>query len=173
MEAAIEAIFRAEADNAFTVEDLCDRVYADGHGIERKHRVAVSRAARKVCRRIADWKWEKSSVSDGALSFWNLTSVLSYAMYRLKADTYGIYYRPSDQRVPGQWRIDSEQELRAKVEPGGEYHHYIVKGGAWAAQVERELAERDGHFDRARGIQDGLLTRARAIFQRRKVAKQA
>jgi hypothetical protein len=42
---AIEAALEAEPDNAFTVEDLCDRVYRGINRVEKKHRVAVLRAA--------------------------------------------------------------------------------------------------------------------------------
>jgi hypothetical protein len=50
VEQIIEAVFKAEPDNAFTIEDLCDRVYP-GEPIEKKHRVSVLRAAKKVAKR--------------------------------------------------------------------------------------------------------------------------
>ena len=45
---AIEAILEAEPDNAFSVEDLCDRVYPGINRVEKKHRVSVLRAANLV-----------------------------------------------------------------------------------------------------------------------------
>jgi hypothetical protein len=50
VERIIEAVFAAEPDNAFTIEDLCDRVYP-GEPIEKKHRVSVLRAAKQVAKR--------------------------------------------------------------------------------------------------------------------------
>ena len=52
IERAIASAFAAEPDNAFTIGDLCIRVYpeiARGFALpEKKHRVAVLRAAKKV-----------------------------------------------------------------------------------------------------------------------------
>jgi hypothetical protein len=49
VERAIAGVFEAEPDNAFTVEDLCDRAYP-GELVEKKHRVAVLRAAKNPTR---------------------------------------------------------------------------------------------------------------------------
>jgi len=45
IERAIAAILDAESDNAFTTEDLCERVYRGVNRVEKKHRgrVAASR----------------------------------------------------------------------------------------------------------------------------------
>jgi hypothetical protein len=50
---AITAILDGEPDNAFTVEDLCDRIYPEAILVEMKHRVAVLRAAGKLMSRRA------------------------------------------------------------------------------------------------------------------------
>ena len=84
IERAIEAIFAAEPDNAFTTDDLCDRAYP-GERIERKHRVAVLRAAAKVCARTGWAKWQ-SEVPGGTLVFRNVYNVMSHGMARLKSD---------------------------------------------------------------------------------------
>jgi hypothetical protein len=52
IEHAIEAVFTAAPDDAYTTEDLIDRAYPGLDRVEKKHRVAVLRAAKKVCNRI-------------------------------------------------------------------------------------------------------------------------
>jgi hypothetical protein len=56
IERAVEAILIAEPDNAFTVEELCRRIYppvgdAKRLRLAKKHRVAVLRAARHLAKR--------------------------------------------------------------------------------------------------------------------------
>jgi hypothetical protein len=53
IERAIAAILDGEADNAFTTEDLCERVYSGVNRVEKKHRVAVLRAANRLVKRAA------------------------------------------------------------------------------------------------------------------------
>jgi hypothetical protein len=42
---AIKAVFEAAPDDAFTVEELCRLIYPGISQVEKKHRVAVIRAA--------------------------------------------------------------------------------------------------------------------------------
>jgi hypothetical protein len=51
IERAIAAALDAEPDGAFTTDDLCDRVYRGVNRIEKKHRVAVLRAASNLMKR--------------------------------------------------------------------------------------------------------------------------
>jgi hypothetical protein len=77
--------FTTEPDNAFTTEDLCDRVYPGVKVPKRKHRAAVIPIAKKVCERLGEhWDWWRGEVRGRTLTFWNRTSVTSYAMARLK-----------------------------------------------------------------------------------------
>jgi hypothetical protein len=46
-----ESILTAEPDNAFTIEDLCGRVYDADNPVEKNHRVAVIRAAKRIASR--------------------------------------------------------------------------------------------------------------------------
>ena len=56
IERALVAIFDGERDNAFTIQDLCERIWPDVYQdpqagrIERKHRAAAIRAARNIAR---------------------------------------------------------------------------------------------------------------------------
>lgn len=56
IERAIERIMDAEPDSAFTVGDLCWRVFPAIQAVERKHRVSVLRAIEKVTARSEGWR---------------------------------------------------------------------------------------------------------------------
>lgn len=162
IERAIQAAFAAEPDNAFTTEDLIDRVYPGANRAERKHRVAVTRAAKQTCERLAEqgWRWASSESLGRRLVFYNMYDVQSYAMGRLKTDSYPRY-RNTD---PRSMRSASEDDLRARLSPGGRDHHLVVEGGAWWSHVDGWIAERDGDHERAekRRAQTASLLRALA-----------
>jgi hypothetical protein len=61
IERAIVEAFVAEPDNAFTVEDLCDCVYRGVNRVEKKHRVAVLRAMKKMASNGHDVGWLRSA----------------------------------------------------------------------------------------------------------------
>jgi hypothetical protein len=87
IEREIKAALTANPDNAFTTDDLCDRVYPGLKRVERKHRAAIIPIAKKVCERLGEhWDWWRSEMRGGMFVFWNRTSVTSYAMARLKSD---------------------------------------------------------------------------------------
>jgi hypothetical protein len=113
---AIEAALEAEPDNAFTVEDLCDRVYRGINRVEKKHRVAVLRAAKAIGARRPDLDWMTGEGLGGALVLYNRYHVMSYAMARLKTDSLSRY-RSNDKReewCPPAWyrkALKPSQEL--------------------------------------------------------------
>src|SRR5690348_8529156 len=98
IERAIEAAFAAEPDNGFTVEDLCIRAYPGefkyGYTIDKKHRVAVIRAAKKVVSRNSNLAIQEAKTRGGTLTIYNRYDVMSYAMARKKADNIGGKYVP-------------------------------------------------------------------------------
>ncbi len=145
VERAIEAAFIAEPDNAFTVDDLCDRVYRGVNRIEKKHRVSVIRAAKSLCDRrpALNLNWLCSDRLGGALVFYTADNLMSYAMARLKS--LGAY-RSNDKR----WeRSVTEHDLRAQLSDDGDHYEYIVPGGIWWNYVELWKAERDGDTEKA------------------------
>jgi hypothetical protein len=139
IEQAIIAAFTAEPDNAFTVAELCDRIYPEAGYVDKKHRVAIIRAAKSLSRRWPDLGWRKSETLGGQTIYFNADSVMSFAMARLKGDNLENYDN-QDPRVAGG---TSEEELRASLLKGGKYHKYIVKGGAWRRHRDMWIAERD------------------------------
>jgi hypothetical protein len=141
VERTIESILIAEPDNAFTVEDLCDRVYRGVNRIEKKHRVSVIRAAKSVAKKRANFGYFSSDGLGGTLVFCNWDNVNSYAMARCKAD-FLHRYRSNDQRI-GSWNIKTESDLRELLIEGGRNHHLTVPGGAWWDHVELWKAGND------------------------------
>jgi hypothetical protein len=131
IERALVAIFDGERDNAFTIDDLCERIWPDlypdrqGGQIERKHRTTVSRAARNIARQRPEIQWLHGERVGGALVFFRHDEVMSYAMARLKADRFRRY-RSKDPRLhwskdEGALRRELDDESRRKlIRQGGE-----------------------------------------------------
>jgi hypothetical protein len=110
----IAEILTGSPDDGFTVEELCRTVY----GVfppEKKHRVAVIRAAKALAEKRPEIGW--TGASGYGLAFFNITSVMSYARARLKA---------------ARWPIDIDTRLA----PGGRNHKDIVEGGEWWLRVQ-------------------------------------
>jgi hypothetical protein len=143
IERALAAIFDGERDNAFTIEDLCERIWPDlypdrqGGRIARKHRTTVIRAARNVARDRPEIRWLRGQRLGGALVFFRQDEVMSYAMAQLKADRFRRY-RSKDPRL--HWS-SNEHALRCELDD--ESHRKLIgPGGAWRRQVEIFLARR-------------------------------
>jgi hypothetical protein len=138
IEQAIRAAFTADPNNAFTVDDLCDRVYLGLKQPERKHRAAVIPIAKKVCESLGEWwEWWRSERPGGTLIFLNRASVTSYAMARLKSD-YLNGYRSNGR---ARWSVCTEERLRAEISPGGRDHALVVEGGAWWEHCQEAIAK--------------------------------
>ena len=143
IERALVAIFDGERDNAFTVQDLCERIWPDVYHypqagrIERKHRTTVVRAARNIARQRPEIQWLHGERLGRGLVFFRHDEVMSYAMARLKADRFQRY-RVQDLRL--HWSKD-EGDLRRELDD--ETHRTLIgPGGAWLRQVEMFLAGR-------------------------------
>jgi hypothetical protein len=156
------AAFAAEPDNAFLLSELCERIYPRINRVEKKHRVAVARAA-KLIPTLAIMKRETLG---GELVIYDPLNVMSYAMARLKADAFlNCCYRNHDPRKARiretyAWLIGRnadkyahlanterevvEQELREMLVPGGTHHKYVVKGGSWWRHTEIARAKKRG-----------------------------
>jgi hypothetical protein len=130
---AIAAAFDAEPDNAFTTSDLCLSVYPYAC-LERSERVAVLRAVKSLAVHRPDLaldSYETESTRGSESVFYRRDRVLSYAMARLKAAQRRNWDKTDD-------------ELRAKLAPGGDHRHLIEPGGHWLRHTEMAIARRDG-----------------------------
>ena len=137
IERALVAIFDGERDNAFTTQDLCERIWPDVYQdsqagrMERKHRSSVIRAARNIARQRPEIQWLQGERLGRVLVFFRHDEVLSYAMAQLKADRFQRY-RSKDPRLHGS---DKEGALRRELSEGS-HRELIRPGGAWRRQVE-------------------------------------
>jgi hypothetical protein len=144
---AVLAAFAAEPDNAFLLSQLCEQAYPGCNRIEKKHRIAVARAAKA----IPSITYMKRGILGSELVFYDPLNVMSYAMALLKSlspGPAGAYrnndYRPvRRQRFCGlditSWRqydISSDQIFREMLAPGGSHHKYVVEGGSWQRHVQ-------------------------------------
>jgi hypothetical protein len=44
-------------------------------------------------------------------------------------------------RARGRWRTSAEEDLRAKLAPGGNYYQDVVEGGAWWQHCQEHIAK--------------------------------
>ncbi len=186
VEQIIEAAFNAEPDNAFSVEDLCDRVYPN-QPAEKKHRVSVLRAAKNIAKRRSEIDTITGENLGGTLVFYDQYRVMSYAMARLKTDRLNRY-QSNDKRDtwtlsrswakstpygdPGKgmvWRIKkrryNEEHLRARLSEEGPDHQHIIPGGAWWRHTEIRKAKRDGDVETVKRLKAEGEAALAAIMQ--------
>jgi hypothetical protein len=130
-------IFDRERDNAFTTEDLCERIWPDlsPDQIKKSHHGTVIRAVRHIASQRPEIQWLHTQRRGGALVFFRHDEVMSYAMARLKADRFERY---RSRRLP--WS-SGEEALRRELD-NESYRKLIGPGGAWRRQVEIFLARR-------------------------------
>jgi hypothetical protein len=73
VERAIKAAFDAEPTRVFTTEYLCSHVYAGTTKIEKKHRVSLIRAAKRVLQREHNWRVTRTHMPGAPFLFFNET----------------------------------------------------------------------------------------------------
>ena len=154
IERAIRALFDANPNRAFITDELVEHCYPEAaHYIEKKHTVAVLRAAHKVISR--DPNWWSTSISYGrnvGLCFFNGDSVESYALMRLITD-YVMYRsrRPTIGR--GVREVSCHDDLRAMLDDD-DHRALMAPGGSWHRHVEMHRAKRDGDHQRLAELED-------------------
>jgi hypothetical protein len=146
IERALAEIFDSERDNAFTLDDLCERIYPAARWTETKHRISIARAARSLAKRRPEIQFLRGHGLGGALVFFRHDEVMSYAMARLKADRFERY-RNNDPRIHPS-NVSDEADLRRKL--NDDHHCALVgQGGAWRRHVDIFLAGRAGDVEKA------------------------
>ncbi len=158
IERAIRQLMADKPTGAWNVEDLCERVYTDINRVEKKHRVSVLRALRRVVQDDADWCLWRSERIGGPVVLVNMANVKSYGLAWLKTE-FLSRYRSNDPRTPEN-RITTEYHLRQRLAPGGRDHHDTQPGGAWHRHVQMHIAEREGDqetLERLSAEQDAAL----------------
>ena len=92
-------IFDRERDNAFTTEDLCERIWPDLYPglLQQQEVTAAPSFERRATSLRSDRKSNGSIARDsaGSLVFFRHDEVMSYAMARLKADRFQRVSQPT------------------------------------------------------------------------------
>ena len=60
----ISQMIAEEPEGAWTTDEICRRVYPDGASVDKKHRVAVLRALRRMKFPSNDWRFKSVGKSD-------------------------------------------------------------------------------------------------------------
>ncbi|MCJ2086243.1 hypothetical protein MKK88_09575 [Methylobacterium sp. E-005] len=143
--------FEASPDAAFSVADLGPVAYPGLNRVEKRHRVAIIRAADRVAARL--W-WAKliSERPGGEIIYCNTLNVRSYALGRSRADfcfnnlPLEVIVRLIEAPVPGDpYAYRSRWDL-------------VRPGGAWWRHVEIAKARKAGDLDEANRIGAELRT---------------
>jgi hypothetical protein len=145
IERAIRALFDANPDLAFVTDELAEHCYP-GVPVERKHQVAVLRAAQAIIEGDPDWRaWRIEGQGRGWV-FLNHASMQSYALARLIGDQSNVYRSPRRARRAVGF-TDLPLMNGARVRPGNDCIVEIVKGGLRFARVwgnyDRIMFDRD------------------------------
>ena len=140
---AISDLMKSEPDGAWTIEDLCKRVYAGINSVEKKHRVSVLRAVRKAIDGDPDWTLYEGDNTGCTLTLVNEANIMSFALGRMKSDGSDHYRdRRAEREAP--YLVHTEEQLKAQLAPGGKHHDYVQPDSALNDYVRLHIARRDG-----------------------------
>jgi hypothetical protein len=133
IERTVAALFTSHPTATFSTSELVEAVYPGRNRIEKKHRVAVLRAATKLAERLGWEKWNceracQADMTDRGCIFANVCDVHSYTLGRLRAD-----FLRSGEPV-------SELERRINEDP--EVAQLMARGGTWWMFVQQNRLER-------------------------------
>jgi hypothetical protein len=151
IERALIVLFDAEPDNAFTIEDLCCKVYDSWRETPRKQRVSVLRAMKRVQARRDTLDRLQSWTKGNTWVYFNKLSVLSYGMARLKADNLRRYQQKYSKTTEAELlsmllgkhkhsATSEHYDLRRYVQPGGAWHQDVQ---SWTAEIQARRAGKD------------------------------
>ena len=125
VQSAINELFTRHPDRSYTIEELCELVYGETW-IEKRHRVAVLRAAKSVAKRHPDMVIWRSEQKGGTLIFVNHRNVMSYGTAFLK----GMFG-------------ETDTKARRTLREDDRYAKMIEEGGHWWRHVQEWIAEQD------------------------------
>ncbi len=146
IERAVEAAFASNPSGTFTVEELAVLAYPGLNRVEKKHRVAVIRAADKVATRCGWQGWKVYRPTHPRL-YLNPYDLRSYAIGRMRADFLDGVKSVSE----------IERELDTPAPSDHRSHWRLIQPGeAWWQHVEINKASRDGRSDDADAMRAAL-----------------
>jgi len=151
IERTIRAAFADSPSRIYSVEQLAELAYPGVNCVEKKHRVAVIRAAR-----AAGWRCGQSEAPGHPLVYFNPLDVRSYALSRLRRDF--LNHRLSDADLEG--LLDTPDCHRS-------HWAYVQPGGVWWMHVGVHRAERAGDAVKAAAIRAELNAKVDREFAER------
>lgn len=125
---------------SYTVEDLFKHAYPDAAQLERKHRVAIKRAASNACLKTG-WTTLKRDNRGGGYIYYDPCDVISYASARLKGREYR--YQSQDKWIR-RFNPTTDEEISSQLEVGGESYDLVVEGDTWWKHSRMAQAKQDG-----------------------------
>ena len=136
VQAAILTLLDSNPSGAFDVEDIAAVAYPGCNRLEKKHRVSIARAIRKVVSLRPDVEIERGQARGGPVILYKPADVRSYSMMRLKAHRL-VFQPPTDRAIRERYFADL-------LAPGGKYADYLKPGGSWWLHTQIAIAKRDG-----------------------------
>jgi hypothetical protein len=144
IERAIHQLLDANPDAAFVTDQLCNHCYGAGGWSERKHRVAVIRAAHNVLKGDPDWQCFRAR---RGMTYYNAASVPSTAMAFAPNLLVDDEEDDEDDDEDRAWRQAWRRDETARIEG------MVAAHIAWrdATPEERAAIEREEEAERERG----------------------
>ena len=137
IERAIRQLLDAHPDLAFTTDGLAEHCYAGARvWLERKQRVAVTRALHKVVASDPDWRTQWAWTQGHMLICYNAASLKSVAMGRL----YTTRAQLPAQLIDDKWRREEADRIR------GEVADHVAMRDAGPAEREQLKAQRQARL---------------------------
>src|SRR6185312_3972520 len=141
---AIEGAFRQNPSASYSVEELVAIAYPGVNQVEKKHRVAVLRAAAAAAE-ACGWWYGKADRPGHPMIYGNPLDVRSYATWNMRRDFLEGGLTPERLTAalddPGAWPTRWE---------------WVQPGGAWWQHVQINQARRDGRHEEAEEIRERL-----------------
>lgn len=151
IEQVVDAAFTSAPDSTFTIEQLAALAYPGLNRIDKRHRVAILRASRSVCRRC-HWDYGRSEAAAHPMVYFNRHSVRSFGLWHVQ--------------VHG--GVDAEEAAHRLDDPNahGSRYAYMQPGGTFVRWVEIHKARDAGDDELAETLYADL---AAAVNGRRTV----
>jgi hypothetical protein len=144
IERVIADAFTNNPSATFTVADLAASAYPGVNRIEKKHRVAILRAAWSVYRKLG-WTAMREDRLGGELVFCNSLDVRSYALAFIRCHSR---YHPHGGRTP---LHELEERVDNPNAPNTEWPN-MQPGAVWARSVEINKARFIGDHETAKAL---------------------
>lgn len=139
VERIVEEAFRGSPDDAFLLDELAVTAYPGINQPDKKHRVSVGRAARKVAARLG-WQWRYREHHKGASVYYNPLSVRSHGLAFALAHGYG----------------GKSDAIRAIELPDGKHWSAMQPGGVFGIHVAIHKAQVAGDMPTYHALKDKL-----------------